>query len=204
MDRIVTVFAREEAQRRILRMLKAGGYAVAGCFFSGADVIRAVRKLECTAVVCSFRLRDMTAAELAQNLAPDTAVLVIASASNLDRCQGENLYKLPVPASRTDLYASVDMLLQFRRKRARRSPPQRREEAQRLIRRAKELLMDVDCMSEAEAHRFVQKRSMDSGLRLEQTARLIIETYTHRYGPADRLPETDILKEIGGGSDGGD
>ena len=36
-----------------------------------------------------------------------------------------------------------------------------------LVQRAKELLMDVECMSEAEAHRFVQKRSMDSGLRLE-------------------------------------
>ena len=46
------------------------------------------------------------------------------------------------------------------------------------IRRAKELLMDVNRMSEGEAHRFLQKRSMDAGLRLEQTARLVIETYT--------------------------
>ena len=38
--------------------------------------------------------------------------------------------------------------------------------------------MDVNRMSEAEAHRFLQKRSMDAGLRLEQTARLVIETYT--------------------------
>ena len=47
------------------------------------------------------------------------------------------------------------------------------------VRRAKELLMDVNRMSEAEAHRFLQKRSMDTGLRLEQTARLVIETYTY-------------------------
>ena len=52
------------------------------------------------------------------------------------------------------------------------------EEEVRLIRRAKELLMEVNRMSEAEAHRFLQKRSMDTGLRLEQTARLVIETYT--------------------------
>lgn len=179
MDRIVAAFAHEEAQRRILRLLENGGYAVAGCFFSGADVIRAAHKLEGAAVVCSFRLRDMTAAELAENLGPDTGILVIASAANLDLCQGENLYKLPIPASRADLYASVDMLLRFRREHARRSPPQRQEEAQKLIRRAKELLMDVNRMSESEAHRFLQKRSMDTGLRLEQTARLVIETYTY-------------------------
>ena len=118
MDRIVAAFAHEEAQRRILRLLENGGYAVAGCFFSGADVIRAVHKLEGAAVVCGFRLRDMTAAELAEDLGPDTGILVIASAANLDLCQGENLYKLPVPASRADLYASVDMLLRFRREHA--------------------------------------------------------------------------------------
>ena len=175
MDRIVTAFAHEEAQRRILRLLEAGGYTVAGSFFSGADVIRAVHKLDGAAVVCGFRLRDMTAPELAEDLDPGTGVLVIASAANLDLCQGENLYRLPVPASRADLYASLDTLLHQRR---RRPPPARQEEAQRLIRRAKELLMDVNRMSEAEAHRFLQKRSMDTGLRLEQTARLVIETYT--------------------------
>lgn len=178
MDRIVIAFAHQDAQRRILRLLEAGGYAVAGCCFSGAEVIRAVRKLESAAVVCGFRLRDMTAAQLSADLGPETGVLVIASAANLDLCQGEGLYKLSVPASRADLYASVDTLLRQRREHARRSPPQRQEEDQRLIRRAKELLMDVNRMSEAEAHRFLQKRSMDAGLRLEQTARLVIETYT--------------------------
>ena len=176
MDRIVTAFAHEEAQRRILRLLDSGGYPVSGCFFSGADVIRAVRKLEGAAVICGFRLRDMTAAELAEDLGPDTAVLVIASAANLDLCQGENLYKLSVPASRADLFASVETLL--RRDRNRRQTPARQEQARKLICRAKELLMDVNRMSEAEAHRFLQKRSMDTGLRMEQTARLIIETYT--------------------------
>ena len=176
MERIVAAFAHQEAQRRILRLLEAGGYAPAGCFFSGADVIRAVRKLDGAAVVCGFQLRDMTASELAEDLGPGTGVLVIASAANLDLCQGENLYKLPVPASRADLYASLDTLLRQRQRS--RPGPTRQEEAQKLIRRAKELLMDVNRMSEAEAHRFLQKRSMDAGLRLEQTARLVIETYT--------------------------
>ncbi len=175
MDRIVVAFAHEEARRRILRLLESGGYAVAGACASGAEVLRAAGKLDGAAVVCGFRLRDMTAPELAADLGAETGVLVIASAANLDLCQGENLYRLPVPASRADLYASLDTLLRQRR---RRPPPARQEEAQRLIRRAKELLMDVNRMSEAEAHRFLQKRSMDAGLRLEQTARLVIETYT--------------------------
>ena len=37
---------------------------------------------------------------------------------------------------------------------------------------------EVNLMSEAEAHRFLQKYSMDTGLRLAETARLILERYT--------------------------
>ena len=33
-------------------------------------------------------------------------------------------------------------------------------------------------MTEAEAHRFLQKRSMDAGLKLADTARLILERYS--------------------------
>ena len=111
MERIVTAFAHEDARRRIQRLLESGGYPVAGAFASGAEVLRAVGKLGGAAVVCGFRLRDMTAPELAADLGPGTGVLVIASAANLDLCQGENLYRLPVPASRADLCASLDTLL---------------------------------------------------------------------------------------------
>ena len=175
MDRIVQAFATEKAHDQIARLLSSGGLSPYACCFSGADTIRMVRKLGDAVVICGFRLRDMTAPELAADLGPGTGVLVIASAANLDLCQGENLYRLPVPASRADLYASLDTLLHQRR---RRPPPARQEEAQRLIRRAKELLMEVNRMSEAEAHRFLQKRSMDTGAKLADTARLVLEHYT--------------------------
>ena len=38
--------------------------------------------------------------------------------------------------------------------------------------------METNLMSEAEAHRFLQKYSMDAGMRLADTARLILERYT--------------------------
>ena len=55
---------------------------------------------------------------------------------------------------------------------------QRSAEEERLICRAKAVLMEVNLMSEAEAHRFLQKYSMDTGLRLAETARLILGRYT--------------------------
>ena len=37
--------------------------------------------------------------------------------------------------------------------------------------------MDVNRMTEAEAHRFLQKRSMDSGMKLAEMAQYIIDSY---------------------------
>lgn len=51
------------------------------------------------------------------------------------------------------------------------------EGARQSIRKAKELLMDVNHMSEEEAHRFLRRRAMNAGLKLEEAARQIIENY---------------------------
>ena len=47
-----------------------------------------------------------------------------------------------------------------------------------MIRQAKELLMDVNRMTEEEAHRFLQKRSMERGIRMAEAARWVIDSYT--------------------------
>ena len=39
--------------------------------------------------------------------------------------------------------------------------------------------MDINRMTEAEAHRFLQKKSMDAGMKMTETAQLIIDSYTH-------------------------
>ena len=47
-------------------------------------------------------------------------------------------------------------------------------EEQNLIMRAKELLMERNNMTESEAHRYIQKCSMDSGTNLVETAQMVI------------------------------
>jgi len=47
-------------------------------------------------------------------------------------------------------------------------------EEKELIRQAKELLMERNHMSETEAHRYIQKCSMDSGTNMVETAQMIV------------------------------
>jgi len=107
-------------------------------------------------------------------------VLVISSPGNLELCGDRNLIKLAVPSSRAEFFASLDLAqgVLAGGAPAPRLHIQRSAEEERLICRAKAVLMEVNLMSEAEAHRFLQKYSMDTGLRLAETARLILERYT--------------------------
>ena len=175
MDRIILAFASEKAHAQITRILGSGGLAPSISCFSGA-----ARKLGGAVVICGFRLRDMTAEMLAVDLTGIAPVLVISSPGNLELCGDRNLIKLAVPSSRAEFFASLDLAqgVLAGGAPASRLHIQRSAEEERLICRAKAVLMEVNLMSEAEAHRFLQKYSMDTGLRLAETARLILERYT--------------------------
>ena len=83
MDRIILAFASEKAHAQITRILGSGGLAPSISCFSGAETIRAARKLGGAVVICGFRLRDMTAEMLAVDLTGIAPVLVISSPGNL-------------------------------------------------------------------------------------------------------------------------
>jgi len=170
-------FTNEAARGRIVRLLESEGFSPAGCFYAGADVIRTVHKLGSAAVICGFKLRDMTAGDLAMSLRGSAAVLAVTTPVYLDLIGGENLFKLATPVSRADFFASLELIRSFERNHLRPPVTRRRTDEQLLVERAKALLMDVNRMTESEAHRFLQKKSMDAGLRMAETAQLLIDSY---------------------------
>lgn len=176
MDRVVVAFEGETNLVRIRDMLESGGIGVKKTCRSGAEVIRTVKKLGGGIVVCSYKLGDMMASELAYDLHRTALVLAIAPSSQMALCENEDLFKLPAPVTRSDLLASVRMLLQMEDRYLRMMLPHRSGDEAALVTRAKELLMNRNCMTEEEAHRFLQKKSMDTGSKMADTARMIIGT----------------------------
>lgn len=135
LERIVVAFIGEELRRKTLHFLAAEGMEAAAVCTSGAEVIRMVRQMGSAVVICGFYLRDMTADTLAADLRGVAAVMAVAKASHLELCGGENLFKLPVPASRSEFFATLGLMLDFESAHLRHPASQRREEDQRLIRR---------------------------------------------------------------------
>ena len=61
-----------------------------------------------------------------------------------------------------------------RRKKLRSRPKQRTEEEKKILWEAKAVLMERNHMTEEEAHRYIQKCSMDSGTSLTETAQMVL------------------------------
>ena len=86
---------------------------------------------------------------------------------------------LPLPVRAYDLVETVGMLLEsqerLRRKRKKPGVAKGRDSAQKKeIDRAKAVLMERNHMSEGEAHRYLQKTSMESGTNMAETAQMIL------------------------------
>lgn len=108
-------------------------------------------------------------------------MLLVASPMNCGERDIENLVCLSTPLKINELLQTVEMMeytITRRRKKAKNKPKERSEEEMELIREAKLLLMERNNLTEEEAHRYMQKRSMDNGTGLMETAQMILSLLT--------------------------
>ena len=105
-------------------------------------------------------------------------MLLVASAAKLQECSIGSILCLPMPIHSVELVNTIEtMLIELSRparKRKRYQPKLRTDEEKKIIDDAKALLMERNKLSEEEAHKYIQKLSMDSGNNLVETAQMIL------------------------------
>lgn len=173
MERVIVVFDSDRSTQRICEMIESAGVAECRPCRSGGEARRAVAKYDINLVICGFRLPDGSGEDLFEDLPDSASMLMIAPQHQLDLVS-DDIFRLPAPISRSDLVTSVKMVLQMSRRLSKLIRPRRSDEDQDLIRQAKSLLMERNGLTEEQAHRLLQKKSMDSGVNLVQTARLVL------------------------------
>ena len=174
MDRVLLAFEGEKTLDQMEQVFEGTGIQVAGKARSCAETLRLASRLDECVVLCGFKLLDGSGEALAEDLPPQAHMLMLVTKVQADSCESEQIVKLLAPVRRSDLINSVHMLLHLREDGARLSMPRRSEEEKQIISEAKALLMERHGMTEAEAHRYIQKRSMDAGAKMVQTAKLIL------------------------------
>lgn len=177
MSNIVIAFPKQETAQNVKRILSQSGHSVQAVCTTGAQALASVNNLENGILICGSRFVDMMYMEIHECLPPEFQMLLIASPTSVQERQVENLVCLVLPMKVHELLQTIEMMegeIRRRRKRMRRVPRQRSEEECRIIDRAKVLLMDRNHFSEEEAHRYIQKRSMENGTDLVEVSQMLI------------------------------
>lgn len=92
-------------------------------------------------------------------------------------CLDNDIVCLAMPFKLNDLINTVEMMstsIAYKRKERRKKPKERKPEETALIHEAKLLLMNRNNMTEEEAHRYLQKTSMDNATGMVETARMVL------------------------------
>ena len=177
MIKIIVVLAKPEDAKAIRNLLMKNGFRVESVCSTGAQALSRMDDLNDGLVICSYRMPDMMYSELHACLPKGFEMLLLASANVLQECDCRDMMSLSMPLKVHDLINTVDMMaqsLERRRRKARQRPRERSAEEERLLVEAKELLMSRNHMSEEEAHRYLQKCSMDSGTNMVETAYMVL------------------------------
>ena len=177
MANIIIAMARPEECTSIRNLLARSGYRNSVVCSSGAQAIAKMDELEEGVIISAYKLVDMMYSRILDNKPDRFDMLILASQKNIQECYGTEAICLAMPIKVDKLIETVNSIFDEqarRRRRARLMPKKRSDEELGILSEAKKLLMEKNNMDEAQAHRYLQKNSMDSGNDIVEMARMVI------------------------------
>lgn len=177
MINIIVALPKIEDAKGIRGVLMKNGFQVTAVCSTGAQCLSHLQDLSDGIVICAYKMTDMIYTELYDCLPPGFDMLLVASQAVLNEYRCDDIVCLAMPLKVYDLINTVDMMTQTimrRRRKAKAKPKERNDEETAFIKAAKELLMNRNHMTEEEAHRYIQKCSMDSGTNMAETAQMVL------------------------------
>lgn len=181
MTGIIIALPTREVSVKIKNLLVRSGFRVVAICGSGSQALSMTDQYDDGIVICGYKLTDMLYTELHEMLSDRFEMLVIASDAHLREDKAEGIMSLSMPLQVNDLLGTVNMMsenIAYKRKKRHSEPGKRSREDLLLISEAKKLLMERNNMTEDEAHRYIQKSSMESGVSIVEKAQMILELFS--------------------------
>lgn len=164
--------------------LTAMGYQVVGEASDGQTAVRLARDLQPDVVIMDIKMPELDGIEAARILTGEriAPVLLLSAFSQTDLIQRANqagvVNYLIKPWRETELQPAIEVALQrykeFRAKEKEAEQLTQKLEDQKVINKAKGVLMDKHNLSEAEAYKRLQKLSMDTRKSMREIADAIM------------------------------
>lgn len=177
MSNIIVVFPKLEDAKNIKNLLVRHGYDVTAVCTLGAQALNYTDHMSEGVVVCGYRFADMLYSDLKEELPPGFEILLLASERVLANAGALGVIAVSMPLKVHDFLETMELIdhrIARKRKKRREKPKTRSQNDKAMIDKAKLLLMERNHLTEEEAHRYIQKHSMDSGNNMAEMAEMIL------------------------------
>lgn len=179
MKEIIIASVNSKSAERIRAILQSGHISVNRVFSSGREILSYASIQPDIIAVCG-KLSDMSATYLAE-LAPVGAEIVFLLPSGEPQTAFcSNLVTLTMPVNRAELLDTL-RLLGAGEARGFAVKNMRSADEEKAVDNAKRILINRYRISESEAYRLLQRRSMETGIKLTELARIIGDEHNEIY-----------------------
>lgn len=171
MEQIILGFSKDETAAKIARMFGGSGYKILSNCPSKAELIRTAHQFGNCFVIMGFKLSDATVNEVFEDLPQGIPLISLLKPEQQLLISYEDILVVPLPINQAQMLAALEV---FNSRLQKSYKPQRSEDDTKIIGLAKHLLMEKHRMTEKQAHRFIQKQSMDAGVKFVDGAKFIL------------------------------
>lgn len=185
--RVIVGSSNEKLSMQIVRFLTENGYLVIGETRDGFDLLRRASSSYPDLVIVDYNLKGASGHEVSEILIGDHICPVIAMISQTEIHYFVNLSQEPTfapivkPCGKQLLMQTIQLLVKasksLNRLETQLKTVRNDQELKKTVDLAKKLLMENMGLTEDEAHRRIQKQSMDTGVARLKVAEDIIRTY---------------------------
>ncbi len=176
-DNVLIAFANEKISDTVIKMLGYGNIKASFVCASGSDLKKQFPYFNGGIIICGYNLKDGSVIQLIDDIPDKFSIVLIGSRTQMELCTSGRVFKLAVPLHKEDLICSVSMLMNMEADERTVGVRLRSDEEKKVIQLAKECLIDKYGMSEEQAHRYMQKKSMDTGSKLADIAGIILDGF---------------------------
>lgn len=177
---VIVVFPKLEEAKGIRGLLTRSGIHVIAACTSGTQAMAFFEDLDEALIICGYKFTDMLYTELLDYIPATYEMLVLASSRHYAECDRSKVVCMAMPVKAQELVDTTNILLQGlyqKRKNRKAQPRQLTQEQRAVIESAKLRLMEQKRFSEEEAHKYLQKQSMDTGINMVETAQMVLEIF---------------------------
>lgn len=186
MYNVIIGFSERSKGEVIKDIVVKNGFVDTDLCTSGEEVLRIANQYAGGIVICGYKVGSMLSTEVYELLPDDFGMLVLLSRNQAELMDNQDIFSLVLPINKVDLIRTVNMILEIGRKNSGGSKVNklkektvvpkvlRTEDDKVVIEKAKLLLMNKFKITEDAAHRFIQKNSMNKGMKMVETAKIIL------------------------------